>query len=570
MASDEQASPPAPRLPFSRLIRPSSQVRDLDGRHRAQLLAVCALITSVVLAVILIAIIFIKANTFSILLPLFVLTGLSLAAYFFSRTRFYYLGSALLTIALAGAGYWLILDGNDPIQSLLSTIPMALILGSVLLPFWGMATLTGVVVLASFFVNLISPGIDQRTIIIIAGSLLTIGAGFLVAVNFRNTIDKLRIKEYEKTGQELKSSRNALEQQVAGITLSLDRRNYIFQAIIDLVRGINTSMDEQQLITQSSLLLAEELKLDHVGIFLLDDTREHLVLCASNSPMGKSLISNRYQLRVSLGEFGRIFTEADILRFQSGNASYHVSQPLALPDMKVNISVPLISGNSFLGLLNIQASTFISDIMEKDVLQLFADRIALALHNIHLQSQLQSRITEISDLAGETIKRSWDRILGGKNLGFYYDRLRIMKADETLSDEIVGELVSGHSVTFVTEEDNPRSRLITPIVLHDEVIGIIGYEDEDPHHEWQDEEKILLETIASRVSLALENTRLLIEAQHRADREQIVSQFGSRIRETLDIDAVLQTAVQEMRQSLGLDQAEIRLQIGADESGENS
>ena len=67
--------------------------------------------------------------------------------------------------------------------------------------------------------------------------------------------------------------------------------------------------------------------------------------------------------------------------------------------------------------------------------------------------------------------------------------------------------------------------------------------------------------MASRVSLALENTRLVAEAQQRAEREKLISKVSNKMRETLDIETILKTAVMEMRQSLELSEAEVRLQL---------
>jgi GAF domain-containing protein len=89
---------------------------------------------------------------------------------------------------------------------------------------------------------------------------------------------------------------------------------------------------------------------------------------------------------------------------------------------------------------------------------------------------------------------------------------------------------------------------------------MIGYEEEDPAHVWEQDSIIILETIASQVSLALENTRLIAEAQERAQQEKLIANITSRMRETLDVDIILQTAIRELREAFALKQAEIRLQ----------
>jgi GAF domain-containing protein len=52
------------------------------------------------------------------------------------------------------------------------------------------------------------------------------------------------------------------------------------------------------------------------------------------------------------------------------------------------------------------------------------------------------------------------------------------------------------------------------------------------------------------------------ETQRQARQEQILGEVTTRIRETLNIDTVLQTAVVEMQRRLNLAQVEIR--IGTD------
>ena len=53
----------------------------------------------------------------------------------------------------------------------------------------------------------------------------------------------------------------------------------------------------------------------------------------------------------------------------------------------------------------------------------------------------------------------------------------------------------------------------------------------------------------------------LKRAQQRAERERVVGQITTRMRETLDLETILKTAVKEMRQSLELSEAEVRLQL---------
>jgi GAF domain-containing protein len=59
--------------------------------------------------------------------------------------------------------------------------------------------------------------------------------------------------------------------------------------------------------------------------------------------------------------------------------------------------------------------------------------------------------------------------------------------------------------------------------------------------------------------MTLENARLYEDTQRRAENERIVSDVSSRIRQSLDVDTVMQTAVVELQRALGLKDITIRL-----------
>ena len=65
--------------------------------------------------------------------------------------------------------------------------------------------------------------------------------------------------------------------------------------------------------------------------------------------------------------------------------------------------------------------------------------------------------------------------------------------------------------------------------------------------------------MAEQLGLALESARLYQETQRRAAREQLVGEIGSRVRETLDLETMLKTTVQEVRQALDLPEVVVRL-----------
>jgi GAF domain-containing protein len=114
------------------------------------------------------------------------------------------------------------------------------------------------------------------------------------------------------------------------------------------------------------------------------------------------------------------------------------------------------------------------------------------------------------------------------------------------------------------------STLAVPIMLRDQPIGVMGLKD-TKERQWSDEHIALAETVAEQFALAAENLRLLDETNRRAASERLISRVTARIRETLDMETVLKTAVTEVRQALGLPELVVRLTAPpTDETGDNA
>jgi GAF domain-containing protein len=79
----------------------------------------------------------------------------------------------------------------------------------------------------------------------------------------------------------------------------------------------------------------------------------------------------------------------------------------------------------------------------------------------------------------------------------------------------------------------------------------------------------VLEELVYQLGVALEDAQLYRDAQRRAFQEELLGQISTRMRETLDVESVVRTAVQEIRQALDLPEVSIRLSARPD-SGASS
>ncbi len=373
-----------------------------------------------------------------------------------------------------------------------------------------------------------------------------------------------KVLEEEKSEKEINAQLERSQADLQQRTSTMEQRNATLQTIVSVSQITSRVKNEEELLEQTAQLLIDQIHMDYVGLFIMDQTEEYAILQKSHSQAGKPSVAAGYKLTVIRSESNSLLMGSGALRLKIANLNYYIDLPKKLPDMLTSLVFPITISDRLYGFMNIQTEAADPQHIDQPTMQMLADQIALSIANIRLVSELQNRMQEVSLLAGKNVERAWERLGGGKNIGYTYDRLQVHPADETFPPEVAIQLQSGKSVTFISTGTPPRARLAAPIILREAIIGVIGYDSDDVGHKWQEDEKALLETVAARVSLALENTRLVEEAQQRAERERVVGQITTRMRETLDLETILKTAVKEMRQSLELSEAEVRLQLPAE------
>jgi len=123
--------------------------------------------------------------------------------------------------------------------------------------------------------------------------------------------------------------------------------------------------------------------------------------------------------------------------------------------------------------------------------------------------------------------------------------------------------------------------LVLPIQVRDQVIGVASFIKnpappdalnaqtasarpadrlvKGPTPGWNTEEVELLETIVEQLGVAIDSARLYHDSQRMAYREQLVGEVTGRIRQTLDLQTVMRTAVEEIQRTLNLPEVVISL-----------
>jgi len=247
-----------------------------------------------------------------------------------------------------------------------------------------------------------------------------------------------------------------------------------------------------------------------------------------------------------------------------GHEAVRFDNPL-LPDTRSEMALPLVAGDRVLGALDVQSAESAA-FSQQDiaVLQLVADQVAVAIANARLFATVQSALEAERRAYGEIGRESWAQLSRTQAaLGYYSDEHGVSPAAEGGAPEAGGpwlpeteaEVKAGRTV--VTAGDAETA--LVPIKVRDEVIGMIDAHKPRGTGRWTADEISVLETLTDQLGVALDSARLHQATQRRVVQEQLTAEVTARIRQTLDVDSVLRTAVQEMGAALGLGKVEVRL-----------
>ncbi len=352
-----------------------------------------------------------------------------------------------------------------------------------------------------------------------------------------------------------------LEQRVAERTRDL-------QAAADVARTTTSLLDPDQLLHQTVELVRERFDLYYVGLFLLDEEGRFAVLHAGTGEAGQQMLAQGHKLEVGgdsmIGQCtarGKARIALDV-----GEEAVRFDNPL-LPETRSEMALPLRSRGRVIGAMTVQSREEAAfDETDIAVMQTMADQVAVAIDNARLFAEAQAALKEMEATHRHYLGRAWaEYVLTGALSGYRQTELETKPLGNELLPEVAQAMAERRPIVLngdgadEGEGTAAESALVVPIMLRGQPVGALGFKAPGGRRQWSDDDVALAEAIAEQLALAAENLRLLDETQRRAAREQSISEVAARIRETLDIETVLKTAAQEVRQALGLPEVVIRL-----------
>ena len=342
--------------------------------------------------------------------------------------------------------------------------------------------------------------------------------------------------------QALQSEHAQLEKRVEERTSDLMKANQKvteqarrLRVVAEVSRSAAAIPEQNRLMHLLTELISEQLGYYHIGIFLLDEHAEYAILSAANSEGGARMLAKGHRLRV--GQQGivgfvtdsgkpRIALDVDV------DANFFTNPEL--PHTRSEMCLPLKVKDNVIGALDIQ-STEAQAFTEEDysVLSILADQVAIAIQNAKANEETRRALQEAEIASSQLTGRAWrDYSNKRPTTGYQFRGLQAEPIHGQANDLEAGGVIE------------------VPIQLRGQVIGNLKLNRTDENHSWSEDEIAMVQATAERVALAMENARLLEDAQRRASKEQKISDITSKIGQSINLRNVLQTAVEQLGQAI--------------------
>ncbi len=366
---------------------------------------------------------------------------------------------------------------------------------------------------------------------------------------------------FNRMTEELNETLLGLEQRVAERTtdLELSRQQSVKRAnellsIGEVSKIITGEQKLENLLPLITRLVSERFGFYHAGIFLIDNTNQFAILQAASSIGGKAMLKHGHKLEV--GESGIVGYVAQSglprITLDVGQDAVYFNNP-DLPNTRSEMALPLKIRERIIGVLDVQSEkpgAFTEN--DTNTLSVLADQIAIALENAHLFTQTEQALNEAQALYRQDLQEGWKKFSREKEFVGYQQSLTSGKKTTKIinTDEIRQVLNRGESLIFHADGVTQEASLVVPIKLRGQIIGTMNIKAPAKNRQWSNEEINLTETISERLSIALDNARLIQEAQRKVIKEQTISEVTGKIGASINLKNVMKTAVEELGRAM--------------------
>ena len=332
------------------------------------------------------------------------------------------------------------------------------------------------------------------------------------------------------------------------------------QATIEVSRAAASILDTEQLIQQTVDLIQEQFQLYYTGLFLVDAEGEWAIHKAGTGQAGRALLRRGHRIRIGTGMVGWSIANAAPRIAQIAADDAQRLATTELPDTRQRLPFLCVRGK-VLGAITVQSDK--PDAFgEVEIIsfQAMADQVAVAIENARLFEESQRAIEEVQRAYGVASRMAWKEMLqSGQRSAYRFEKGVVSAVEETPTTR-----------QNQPEAAPPPAALRIPIKVREQVIGYLGLRRSataDGSATGADSERgdsstlgaesftaeqvELLQGLSDQLGVALEGARLYQDSHAWRCVSSSPARSPAASRETLDMDTVLRTAVQEISTNSG-------------------
>ena len=399
--------------------------------------------------------------------------------------------------------------------------------------------------------------INRTLIVTLLATIFTIS----LAVIVKGLRDAL--VEQREIGAALTHERNLLEERVEERTIELEHRALELETASKIARDISQINDLDELLDRAVDLIQGEYHLYHVGIYLTESHQEYASLRSGSGETGRTMMANNYRIPLAdIHPIALAITKNEVQLTQDViNDPLFVRNPL-LAETRAQLTIPLFAGGRVIGALDLQSNIrrFFTP-TDLHSLQITTDQLAVAIEKALIVQQLTFALEDLRETNLQSSREVWQGFHRASRRNFSYN-IRQGKVEAGLDPimDHTGVLERGRPVIQKLTDLHtglPYTMLAMPIKSRDLVLGTLDLR----FNSGQLSPNIidLVESVANRLAMAIENARLLEENQMKAARDQTVGDISAKVRAESDIDKVMRIVAAELGKSLGVSDVLVQL-----------
>ena len=364
---------------------------------------------------------------------------------------------------------------------------------------------------------------------------------------------------------------NDMTDQLSQSYTSLERRITALQVLTTIGERLSAILELEPLLAEVVQQVRDRFGFYHTHIYLLDQTGQRLTVAAGTGEAGAQMKAAGHNIptsaRTSLVARAARGKEAVLVDDVAQSPDW-LPNPL-LPDTRSEIAVPVILAEEVVGVLDVQAdktAAFAEGVVS--LLQSLANQVAVAIRNARLFEEVEAALAEARDLQERYMAQTWqqaDRRNAGRLHYLHHgEQARPLDEDQQRALRQIQRQARESGQAAMTDlplGDEAARSLLAPVKLRDLAIGSVQINRMKGDAGWSEEDLRLLETLLQQFAQTADNLRLFEETQYQASQEREVREITDKLRDAPNLDALLETAVQELGRRLPLRHAVVEMGI---------